>query len=753
MNRLTLLLICGFLVFASGAEAQQALGECTQTSRSSNRIGENHIRLAGRVEIECPDLKFYADEVDLFTDTNRLVATGNVVFVSTTNQIGAERVEFDTKTRTGVFVNASGTASLGEQGDRSMFGTQEPDVYFYGETIEKLGARTYRVTRGGFTTCVQPTPRWEFAMTSVTLTLDKHAVLWNAVLKVKDVPLFYLPVLYYPLEGDDRSTGLLIPTYGGSTYRGHSLSNAFFWAIDRSQDATFFHDWYSKTGQGFGGEYRYAAAPGSEGSARVYLLREHEAVVERPGARPTILPARRSYLIRAGGAQGLPAGLRAQGSVDYFSDVTVLPAYSTNIYNASQRTRTYTGIVGGTWGVYSLSGLYSVSQIFYGSDSSTKYGGAPRISFSQSQRRIGSAPLYFAVASQFARQVYESHVGTRVSDRNLSRLEASPVLRVPLNKLSFLTWDSTVAWSNTYYTESLDSRGAQVPEPLWRSYFDLRSEVVGPVFVRIWNTPDNGYAEKFKHIIEPSVEVRYVTAIDNADQVVKVGDASDYVIGRTAQVRYRLTNRLLARRRQGQSAAASSEILAVSLQQTYYTDKAASQVDPSYSTSFRGRKPSDISPLSVGVTGSPTDSLSMSARLEYDFDLPGMQSLGISGSGGADVVRINGGYSRRRIPGRLDMDSFLNVGATVRAPGNRFGGSYAFNYDYGRDTMLQQRILGYYNAQCCGLVVDFQTYNFPVFDPRYAIPKDRRFNISFTLAGIGTFSNFFGALGGGTDRR
>jgi len=30
------------------------------------------------------------------------------------------------------------------------------------------------------------------------------------------------------------------------------------------------------------------------------------------------------------------------------------------------------------------------------------------------------------------------------------------------------------------------------------------------------------------------------------------------------------------------------------------------------------------------------------------------------------------------------------------------------------------------------------------------MPRDRRFNMSFTLAGVGSFSNFFGAFGGGT---
>jgi hypothetical protein len=63
--------------------------------------------------------------------------------------------------------------------------------------------------------------------------------------------------------------------------------------------------------------------------------------------------------------------------------------------------------------------------------------------------------------------------------------------------------------------------------------------------------------------------------------------------------------------------------------------------------------------------------------------------------------------------------------------------------------MLDQRIVGYYNAQCCGIVVEYQAYNFPQYSA-YAVPQDRRFNIGFTLAGLGTFSNFLGAFGGNT---
>ena len=140
-------------------------------------------------------------------------------------------------------------ASLGERVDRSMFGTQEADALFRGREIHKLGPKKYKIVDGAFSTCVQPTPRWEVVSGRATINLDDYALLKNSVFRVKGVPVMYLPIFYYPIQEDDRATGFLIPTYGTSTFSGQSLSNAFFWAISRSQDATFEHDWFAKAGQ------------------------------------------------------------------------------------------------------------------------------------------------------------------------------------------------------------------------------------------------------------------------------------------------------------------------------------------------------------------------------------------------------------------------------------------------------------------------------------------------------------------------
>ena len=190
---------------------------------SLERIDADRVRLQREVEIEgeagSPNAgqKFFADDLQLNIRTGELIASGNVVFQTPSAQISAESVVFNTKTKMGTFTTASGIASLGEERgnqNRSMFGGMEPDVYFYGNQIEKVGTDKYRIHKGGFTTCVQPTPRWMIVSGSATVNLDDYVVLRNAVIQVKDVPVFYLPMLYYPIQEDDRATGILMPQWG-----------------------------------------------------------------------------------------------------------------------------------------------------------------------------------------------------------------------------------------------------------------------------------------------------------------------------------------------------------------------------------------------------------------------------------------------------------------------------------------------------------------------------------------------------------
>src|SRR5215204_3826080 len=264
MLRTSLLVLLAIAAAALPARAQPATPNgCAKWEAKSMELinrNENHSILLRNVQVDCNDIQLFADEAEIFADADLVRASGNVIFVSGTSRISADRMEFNTRTKTGTFFVASGIANLENRGiERSLFGTQEPDAYFWGDTLEK------------------------------------RAVLTNMILKVKDVPVFYLPAMYYPINKEDRATGFLIPIYGKSDIKGQTLNNAFFWAINRSQDATLFHSYYSKTGQSFGGEYRYIQSAASSGNLQTSVVREHEATYTQSDGSAQTFPGIDSY--------------------------------------------------------------------------------------------------------------------------------------------------------------------------------------------------------------------------------------------------------------------------------------------------------------------------------------------------------------------------------------------------------------------------------------------------------------------------
>jgi LPS-assembly protein len=759
-----LIVLC---VMACSPAAAQNLAGC-QTSKqwSIERLGKDHLKLTGQVEVTCTNETFFADEIEIFNDQDRLIATGHVVFTSGTSRIAADRADFNTKTKTGTFFNASGTATMQPQpqpqrqpqqpqqpprrqrsGERSVFGTQEPDVYFYGETLEKIGPQKYKITRGGFTTCLQPTPRWELTSRTVTVNLEHYAMLTNTLFKVKGVPMLYMPVFYYPVQKDDRATGFLIPTYGASTIRGQSLSNAFFWAINRSQDLTFYHDWFSRTGQGVGTEYRYVRAPGSDGTMRFYTLREHEAQYDTG-----VTPARESYEIRGAGTQRLSDAFRARFRVDYFSDIEVQQTYHQNVYDASRRQRIFSGTVSGNWRELSIIGTGDRTEYFYGTTSSSVRGGAPRLLVSRNERPLFGHWAYLSVNSEYNRMIVLRKDQTQEVDQSLTRYDLLPRIRVPFTRWQFLTVNSTAAFRTTYWTDSRDAAGHQIEQGISRNYFDLSASVTGPVFNRIWAFPGSSYAAKLKHSIEPFFNVERVSAIDNFDRIVQI-DGTDTIVGRTTRVSYGITNRLF-RKPQG-SSGQSREMLNVNIGQSYYTDARAALYDQYYQTSFNGTTPSRFSPLAIAVRAVPAEHVTANYRAEYDTQFHAFRTMAADGTlMWRDWLQASAGWSQRRyIPGLSGfddpsrLDHYLNGLTNVHVRQNRYGAMYQFNYDLLRDSFLQQRMMAYYNAQCCGFSVEYQSYNFSglSYSP---VPKDRRLSFSVTLAGIGSFGNPFGSMGG-----
>jgi LPS-assembly protein len=707
----------------------------------------DHLHLINQAAIEGPNLKFFADDVDLYVNTNKVVASGNVVFTNADGRISAERLEFDTATGVGTFYDASGIMSLAKQGpaagNTAAFGGQDPDVYFYGAKLEKLGARKYRITRGGFTTCVQPTPRWEITSGSVVLNLDDYAIARNTLLKVKGVPLMFLPMIYYPIQKSERQTGFLLPTYGTSTVRGQSISNAFFWAINRSQDATLFHDWFTRTGTGMGSEYRYIAGLQSAGNVRLYRFNQHETRYEQSGAT---LPAKTSYEFTGAVTQALGGRARARMRLDYFSDVFTQQIYHQNIYQASRRSRIVEAGASDVFGPLATTLLYQRNETFDSDERSVLYGSTPKLTAILAPQQLFGAPIYASLNSEYGYLPYRNVTNNVVTlDNSLSRMDLAPSVRMPLSRLTYLSVNTSAGYRTTYYSRSFNTRGVAVPDSFIRDYAQLRTDIVGPVFTKIWDTPDSGYAERMKHVIEPAFTVDYTTAIDNVQKTPILTDTSDFVVGGTSRLTYGLTNRFMYRGKTVEGARGQTrEFITVGIQQTYYTNPESSKFDTSYSSSNSGRKPVNLSPISLTARVSPSSRVDANTRLEYDVNGLGLASLGVGSTVSAGLASGSLQFSRQHLSANSKPNSYFSGSTSLHTPNGHFTGTYALSWDLTHSTIVTQNVLASYMAQCCGLQMEFQNFHLVSSAP---IPSDRRFNLSFVLAGLGTFSNFFGAFG------
>ena len=161
------------------------------------------------------------------------------------------------------------------------------------------------------------------------------------------------------MQEDDRSTGFLMPIYGTSTVRGQSLSNAFFWAINRSQDATFTVRLVTRRPvRASAGEYRYELGGGNRGNAQFNLLNENAADYQQERRHDR---RRRPAAKQFPDARWRPvAGARRAGCTPGRTsttprDLAVQQRYQQNILQTNNRTRTIGGNVTGNWRGYVLS--------------------------------------------------------------------------------------------------------------------------------------------------------------------------------------------------------------------------------------------------------------------------------------------------------------------------------------------------------------------------------------------------------------
>jgi LPS-assembly protein len=482
---------------AGGSSApQEAGGAEVRIVARSKEITKDRVFAAGAVEIHYKEMRIFADRVEYGTETKDVLAEGNVVIELPDEIIRAERAVFNLDTGRGKVEKSSGMI--------------QPSFLFTADAIERAGEDLYDLSGARVTSCTQPVPRWDFSFSRAVLRKEISISMWNAVLRVKRIPVFYLPYLRYPLE--DRATGFLMPQIGFSGPKGFVYSQSFYWAIARNMDATVGLDYYPSEGLGAGLQYRYLLAKGTGGQVDLYHFIFRKAT-EGTSSSP-------DSVVRLSHNQALPLGFTLAASVDYQTSFDFLREYDENFRQASVSNRSAQAYLSRSWSHFNVSARASRFETYYSElDDSIVNTSLPQVNFNVFKVKIFS-PLYFSMTGGFNnwrygwRSQYEDG-----SERRSSALTASPSLSLPFTSIPWLTANTSVTANFAYYGESLIPGTTEiVDEPLFTKNVAVNVNLTGPVFYRIYYGR-NG-EPRLKNVIEPYLNYTYESPISQPDRLV-----------------------------------------------------------------------------------------------------------------------------------------------------------------------------------------------------------------------------------------
>ncbi len=501
--------------------------------------------LSGYVDVDGgTQFRLQADEVTITPPADPdaegadyyFVATGNVAFEAGEISLLGSRMSGYLRSGTGEIENA--------------FGIGPGGVYFRGDSIAQVEPGVYHVEKGVVTPCTQTLPIWEFSASSFDLFTDDHVTMKVPIFKVKGVPLMVLPALYWPIQEDRRSSGLLLPSIGTDSRKGFTYIQPAFWAINRSMDATFTYNYYSKIRSGFGAEYRHRATESSVGNARFFWLQGSNFTEDEVAAGAQPVPG--GWTLDGAHLHSLSRGWRVNANANFFSSKEFIQSFEDNFNNFLRRNSSVGVFLTRSWDSYNFSVVGDHNETYFGNTSSVVRRRLPEVEFRVRRRPIVE-PLYVTFEGSYAGLLREErNIGVDTRGGRYQRLDAFPEVSLAFSQIPWLTFNPFLAWRSTYYSQRYaDIGGDFEADPILRNVYETGFQVIGPSIFRIFDTPTSEYSPRYKHVLEPRFTWGKQNQLEHLDftnnQIIQF-DEIDRFGGERHFARFSLTNRLLAKR-------------------------------------------------------------------------------------------------------------------------------------------------------------------------------------------------------------
>ncbi len=214
--------------------------------------------LKGSVNVIFQQQHLLCDEAFIDEKSSTITARGNVILENARTTVRGEKLVFNYQSNKGKIFNGVVTAG---------------QVLIQAEVIDKIGEDEYVADDAYYTSCLSCPPSWGFTSSKINAEIGGYAYINRPWLYLLQFPVLPLPYLIVPLNSK-RQTGFLVPRPSSNGEGGLAIEQPFFWAIDRSHDATFSLINYEKRGVQAMANYRYMLNETSGGELNTAYMKD-----------------------------------------------------------------------------------------------------------------------------------------------------------------------------------------------------------------------------------------------------------------------------------------------------------------------------------------------------------------------------------------------------------------------------------------------------------------------------------------------
>lgn len=693
-------------------------------------------KLRGLAEIETPEYLLRADEIDYNEDTGDADARGNVRFrrFQSGEELEADRVEYNLTAGTGKFFNVRGSTPAKIEARPGVLTTSSP-FSFAGRWAQRIENR-YILYDGIITNCKLPNPWWTLRGPRFDIVPNQRALAYQAVFRLRKVPLFYTPFFYKSLERFPRKSGFLTPNIGNSNRRGQMVGWGYYWAMSRSYDLLYRQQYFSFRGFAHMVDFRGKPRVGSDFNLMIYGVNDRgrdrgDGVLVKEGG----------YLMNFVGKTELPWGFSGKANFNYLSSFTFRQAFSESFNEAIFSEVNSIGFATKHWSTYGVNIAIQRNENYQSDRQGDKITiqKLPQFEFLSRERplvRRGPLPLYLSFDSSIG--LVERNQPGFDSSRFVTRIDVQPRLTTALRWKGFHLIPS-FAVRETHYAARLigDRINGQ---NLLRDSNEVSVDLIAPSLQRIFTIRDwKWLGDKVKHVIEPRLRFRHVAGITDFNRIIRFDEIE--LLSNTTEAEVSITNRFYTKRKDGQVWEALSWFVA---QQRYF--------DPTFGGALlEGRRnvvasqlrltpfafldrPRDYSPVVSVLRTQPTPGTGIEWRADYDPLRQRLVNSSITADSRVGKYFVSLGHTQLRSATQLSPNtnqfrSFVGYGQE-----NQRGWSTGFllMYDFREGVMQFANTQVTYNTDCCGFSIQYRRFSF-------GTRNENQFRVAFAVANIGSF--------------